>query len=73
MLFFQVKHIDEKRYAKFYEIALREADRLENEWLPTVSIDKTEFTFKDVKYLEPQVQTLTVKNTGQVIFLTLFL
>lgn len=63
---FQVKRIDEKKYARVYESVLREADRLENEWLPTVVIDKAEFTFQDVKYLEPQVQTLTVKNTGQV-------
>nr|XP_006812142.1 PREDICTED: inositol polyphosphate 5-phosphatase OCRL-1-like [Saccoglossus kowalevskii] len=62
----QVKTIDEKRYKKVYEDVIRQLDRLENEFLPQVSLSKLEFVFSNVMYKEEQQQSLSVTNSGQV-------
>ncbi|XP_064617717.1 inositol polyphosphate 5-phosphatase OCRL-like isoform X2 [Liolophura sinensis] len=61
-----VKVIDQVRYKKVYEDVMKKLDRLENEFLPQVKLDRTEFEFKNVKFFEPQVQVLTIANTGQL-------
>ena len=38
----QVKVIDEKRYKKTYEDIMKKLDRIENEFLPQIKLDKTE-------------------------------
>ena len=38
----QVKVIDEKRYKKTYEDIMKKLDRIENEYLPQIKLDKTE-------------------------------
>ncbi|KAK7107287.1 inositol polyphosphate 5-phosphatase OCRL-like isoform X2 [Littorina saxatilis] len=61
----EVKVIDEKRYKKVYEDIMKKLDRIENEFLPQIKLDKTECHFKDVKFIEPQVETITIANVGQ--------
>ncbi|KRX48563.1 Inositol polyphosphate 5-phosphatase OCRL-1 [Trichinella sp. T8] len=62
----QAKVVDNKKLQTLFEAALRESDRLENQWLPQVSLDKLEFEFKDVRFLEPLCQPLTITNIGRV-------
>lgn len=45
MLFYfvyQVRVIDEEKYKKVYEDIMKQLDRLENDYLPQVKLDKTE-------------------------------
>ncbi|CAG0918022.1 unnamed protein product [Notodromas monacha] len=61
-----VKVIDPVRYRKIYEEVMKQLDKLENEFLPQVTVDKLEIIYDVVKFLEPQSKTLTIANTGQV-------
>lgn len=47
---------------------MKKLDKLENEFLPQVTVDNTEIIFDIVRYLEPQSQELIIANTGQVSF-----
>ncbi|KAK7463225.1 hypothetical protein BaRGS_00038210, partial [Batillaria attramentaria] len=60
-----IKVIDEKRYKKVYEDIMKKLDRIENEYLPQIKLDKTECHFRDVKFIEPQVEVITIANVGQ--------
>uniref|UniRef100_A0A915HM72 Inositol polyphosphate-related phosphatase domain-containing protein n=1 Tax=Romanomermis culicivorax TaxID=13658 RepID=A0A915HM72_ROMCU len=62
----KIRRINDAKYSKIYESALREADRIENEYLPQVKIDKLEFHFKDVKFFEPQSDNCVIKNVGKL-------
>ncbi|CDW59001.1 inositol polyphosphate 5 phosphatase OCRL 1 [Trichuris trichiura] len=62
----EAKVVDHQKYKVVFESALKESDRLENEWLPQVALSTLEFTFEKVAFLEPQCQTLTITNTGRV-------
>ena len=57
---------DSVKYRKIYEEVMKELDKMENEFLPQVSVDTTEITFDKVKFVESQSRNLTVANTGQV-------
>lgn len=61
-----VKVVDEVRFRQVYDKVMKSLDRLENESLPQVCLDKLEFTFNNVTHSEPSVDTMTVSNTGQV-------
>ncbi|KAL8583253.1 hypothetical protein ACOMHN_043088 [Nucella lapillus] len=61
----EIKVIDEKRYKKTYEDIMKKLDRIENEYLPQIKLDKTECHFKDVKFAESQLETITIANVGQ--------
>jgi phosphatidylinositol-bisphosphatase len=61
-----IRVIDPVRYRKVYEEVMKQLDKLENEFLPQVAVDKTEILFDTVRFLEPQSRTLTIANTGQV-------
>ncbi|VDP08806.1 unnamed protein product [Soboliphyme baturini] len=59
--------VDKQKYQKVYEAALRESDRIENEWLPQVSLDKLEVSaYSSISYL-------TIHNIGKVRFATIIL
>ena len=60
-----IKVIDEARYRKTYEKVMKTLDRLENESLPQVSLDKLEFVFDDVTLTEPVTDTIRVSNIGK--------
>lgn len=61
-----IKIIDAVRYRRIYEDVMKKLDRLENEFLPQVSVDSTEITFGPIVFNEPVRRVLTVANTGQV-------
>ncbi|XP_059142806.1 inositol polyphosphate 5-phosphatase OCRL-like [Physella acuta] len=61
-----VRVIDQKRYKRVYEDIMKHLDRLENDYLPQIKLDITECVFKDVKFIEPQSQVVTVANIGQI-------
>ncbi|XP_005098372.1 inositol polyphosphate 5-phosphatase OCRL isoform X2 [Aplysia californica] len=61
-----VRVIDQKRYKRVYEDIMKKLDRLENDYLPQIKLDKTELVFENVKFIEPQTQVVTIANIGQV-------
>lgn len=62
----EIKIINEEKYRKIYEEVIKKLDKLENELIPQMTVDQTEIDFGTVRYLELQVRTMTVANTGQV-------
>lgn len=73
IILLQIKVIDTRRYRRIYEEVMKKLDKLENEFLPQVTIDTTEIIFGSVKFLQPQTKYLTIANTGQVCYLNIFL
>ncbi|KAF8792912.1 Inositol polyphosphate 5-phosphatase OCRL like protein [Argiope bruennichi] len=45
---------------------MKKLDKLENEFLPQVTLDKLEVNFGEVHFIESKVQIITIANTGQV-------
>ena len=63
---FQIKKINWDSHKKVQRDVMQHLDRLENEFLPQVSLDVNDIRFDDVKFIEPQTRIVTVTNTGQV-------
>ena len=61
-----IKVIDTIRYRKIYEEVMKKLDKLENEFLPQVSVDTTEIVLGKIHFNQPASRALTVANTGQV-------
>ncbi|KAK7080496.1 hypothetical protein SK128_017628 [Halocaridina rubra] len=61
-----IKVIDTRRYRRNYEEVMKKLDRLENEFLPQVTVITTEIILEPVKFLQSQTKSLTIANTGQV-------
>ncbi|XP_048414214.1 type II inositol 1,4,5-trisphosphate 5-phosphatase isoform X2 [Stegostoma tigrinum] len=61
-----IKVVNEELFKKTYENIVRILDRMENDSIPSVSLSKTEFQFENVKFMQLQVQTVTIANTGLV-------
>ncbi|MED6276311.1 hypothetical protein CHARACLAT_001807 [Characodon lateralis] len=61
-----VKVVDEQRQKRVFEDIVRAMDRMENDCLPSVSLSRVEFTFKDVKFRQLQKERFLIKNDGQV-------
>uniref|UniRef100_A0A3P9HVN9 phosphoinositide 5-phosphatase n=1 Tax=Oryzias latipes TaxID=8090 RepID=A0A3P9HVN9_ORYLA len=61
-----VKVSDEQRMKKVFEETVRQIDRMENDFLPSVSLSKTEFFFIDVKFRQLQRERFLITNDGQV-------
>lgn len=61
-----VKVVDQAKFRTVYEEIMKKLDKLENEFLPQVAVDRLEVQFERLRFMESQVQTLTVANTGQV-------
>uniref|UniRef100_A0A8C8DR34 phosphoinositide 5-phosphatase n=1 Tax=Oryzias sinensis TaxID=183150 RepID=A0A8C8DR34_9TELE len=61
-----IKRINEEAYKKTFEDIVRNIDKMENECIPSVTLSKREFDFKDIKFMEHQAQTLRLFNDGQV-------
>lgn len=62
----QIKVVDTRRYRRIYEEVMKKLDKLENEFLPQVTIDTTEIILEPVKFYQSQTKYLTIANTGQV-------
>ncbi|XP_053486457.1 inositol polyphosphate 5-phosphatase OCRL isoform X1 [Ictalurus furcatus] len=61
-----VKMINEQRYKKVFEELVRDMDRLENDFLPSLSLTQREFHFENVKFRQLQKQNFLITNDGQV-------
>ncbi|XP_020565960.1 type II inositol 1,4,5-trisphosphate 5-phosphatase isoform X1 [Oryzias latipes] len=61
-----IKRINDEAYKKTFEDIVRNIDKMENECIPSVTLSKREFDFKDIKFMEHQAQTLRLFNDGQV-------
>uniref|UniRef100_A0A8C6K4A4 phosphoinositide 5-phosphatase n=1 Tax=Nothobranchius furzeri TaxID=105023 RepID=A0A8C6K4A4_NOTFU len=61
-----VKVADEQRRKKVFEEIVRAMDRMENDFLPSVSLSNINFTFPDVKFRQLQKERFLIKNDGQV-------
>lgn len=62
----EISVVDQTKYRKVHEEVLKKMDKLENEFLPQVTVDPTEIVFDLVKFREPQVRDIIIANTGQV-------
>ncbi|XP_012994947.4 type II inositol 1,4,5-trisphosphate 5-phosphatase isoform X2 [Esox lucius] len=61
-----IKMVNEDSYKKMFEEIVRSLDKMENECIPSVTLSRREFNFKDVKFMQHQAETLTLYNDGQV-------
>uniref|UniRef100_A0A672T6C4 phosphoinositide 5-phosphatase n=1 Tax=Sinocyclocheilus grahami TaxID=75366 RepID=A0A672T6C4_SINGR len=61
-----VKMVIEQRYKKVFEEIVRDMDRMENDFLPSLSLTRREFTFENVKFRQLQRQSFLITNDGQV-------
>ncbi|XP_049902861.1 type II inositol 1,4,5-trisphosphate 5-phosphatase isoform X2 [Epinephelus moara] len=61
-----IKRVNAEAYKKTFEEIVRNIDKMENECIPSVTLSKREFLFKDVKYMQHQAETLSLLNDGQV-------
>ncbi|XP_068612634.1 type II inositol 1,4,5-trisphosphate 5-phosphatase [Brachionichthys hirsutus] len=61
-----IKRVNSEAYKKTFEEIVRNIDKMENECIPSVTVAKQEFHFKNVKYMQHQAETLSLVNDGQV-------
>lgn len=61
-----VKMVNEQRYKKVFEEIVRDMDRMENDFLPSLLLTRREFTFENVKFRQLQRQSFLITNDGQV-------
>ncbi|KAM9309038.1 type II inositol 1,4,5-trisphosphate 5-phosphatase isoform 2-T2 [Pholidichthys leucotaenia] len=66
LLIVGIKRVNEEAYKKTFEEIVRDIDKMENECIPSVTLSKQEFHFKDVKFMQHQAETLKLFNDGQV-------
>ncbi|XP_031708967.1 type II inositol 1,4,5-trisphosphate 5-phosphatase isoform X1 [Anarrhichthys ocellatus] len=66
LLVIGIKKVNAEVYKKTFEEIVRNIDKMENECIPSVTLSKREFHFKDVKYMQRRAETLSLLNDGQV-------
>ncbi|EEB13064.1 Type II inositol-1,4,5-trisphosphate 5-phosphatase precursor, putative [Pediculus humanus corporis] len=62
----KVHIIDEGKQRKTHEEVIKCLDKMENEFLPQVTVDSNEIIYDTVRYLEPVTKELIIANNGQV-------
>uniref|UniRef100_A0A0K0E459 IPPc domain-containing protein n=1 Tax=Strongyloides stercoralis TaxID=6248 RepID=A0A0K0E459_STRER len=60
-----IKKIWEDKMREIRVEAQKEVDKKSNDLLPQISLSATEFEFNIVKFLQPSIMNLKIKNTGQ--------
>uniref|UniRef100_A0A673CNC4 phosphoinositide 5-phosphatase n=1 Tax=Sphaeramia orbicularis TaxID=375764 RepID=A0A673CNC4_9TELE len=55
-----------QRHKKVFEEIVRAMDRMENDFLPSLSLSRREFTFENVKFRQLQKERFLITNDGQV-------
>lgn len=68
-----VKVINMDKYRLTYQDVMKRLDKIENELLPQVTVDKTDIVFDGVTFRQSCVRYLKVRNTGQIGVLFSFL
>ena len=68
-----VKVMNMSKFKITYQDVMKKLDKIENELLPQVTVDKTDVVFGDVTFRQSCVKYLTVRNTGQIGVLFSFL
>uniref|UniRef100_A0A3B3YLX9 phosphoinositide 5-phosphatase n=1 Tax=Poecilia mexicana TaxID=48701 RepID=A0A3B3YLX9_9TELE len=66
LLVIGVNRVNPDAYKKTFEEIVRNIDKMENECIPSLSLSKREFHFKDVKFMQHHAETLNLFNDGQV-------
>ncbi|XP_014327713.1 type II inositol 1,4,5-trisphosphate 5-phosphatase isoform X1 [Xiphophorus maculatus] len=66
LLIIGIKRVNPEAYKKTFEEIVRNIDKMENECIPSLSLSKREFHFKDVKFMQHHAETLNLFNDGQV-------
>ncbi|XP_071392507.1 inositol polyphosphate 5-phosphatase OCRL isoform X2 [Centroberyx affinis] len=61
-----VKVVNEQRHKKVFEEIVRLMDRMENDFLPSLSLSMRDFTFENVKFRQLQKERFIITNDGQV-------
>ncbi|XP_061091151.1 inositol polyphosphate 5-phosphatase OCRL isoform X1 [Conger conger] len=60
-----VKVVNEQRHMRVFEEIVRLMDRMENEFLPSLTLTRTEFLFGNVKFCQLQKESFLITNDGQ--------
>ncbi|KAM4622182.1 inositol polyphosphate 5-phosphatase OCRL isoform 2-T2 [Polymixia lowei] len=61
-----VKVVNDLRYKKVFEEIVRIMDRMENDFLPSLSLTQRDFTFANVKFRQLMRERFLITNDGQV-------
>ncbi|KAK5924855.1 hypothetical protein CgunFtcFv8_017432 [Champsocephalus gunnari] len=61
-----VKVVNEPRHKKVFEEIVRAMDRMENDFLPSLTLSRREFSFGNVKFRQLQKEHFLITNDGQV-------
>eukprot|EP00111_Clytia_hemisphaerica_P006345 TCONS_00018387-protein len=60
-----IKVVDKAKERRVFEEIVRKLDKRENDSLPQVKLDKHEFQFGDITFMEEKTHTLPIINCGQ--------
>ncbi|KAI4819061.1 hypothetical protein KUCAC02_004342 [Chaenocephalus aceratus] len=61
-----VKVVNEPRHKKVFEEIVRAMDRMENDFLPSLTLSRREFSFGNVRFRQLQKEHFLITNDGQV-------